>query len=299
MLQWNYPSKVAGHSVEIYDFSIYGPGMEESEKGNGILMRYSDRMADLVIHDLHIEGFNSAGIRFFRATSGLIYSCSFKNCLDAPPYGYGAGVSILGLDDWDDPKPPLGAAAAMFVEDCTFTHCKHGVTSGEGSHDVVRYCSFSDPIEGHSMVDAHGNYSPPPDSGSNTWEVYHCNFYSSDSSIATGVGFRGGSGVCWGNSFSSGFYHWVKLLIDTHRDYPDPYMVKDTYFWDNYADGVLATDVAYKENPTYTKKGREYFMYKKPGYVPYPYPHPMRLARESFSAAIEANPSSGPSPLVH
>ncbi len=65
-------------------------------------------------------------------------------------------------------------------------------------------------------------------------------------------------------------------MIDNYGAYPEHYMVKNAYFWNNLVGGVPATDVAYIENPTYTQKDREYFMYKKPGYTPYTYPHPLR-----------------------
>ena len=81
---------------------------------------------------------------------------------------------------------------------------------------------------------------------------------------------RGGSGVIFNNT-CNGIYTNIHALTLT-RD--DTYPVEDCYIWNNLKDGVALT-TAYITNSGYTQN-TDFFMYKKPDYHPYYYPHPLR-----------------------
>ena len=303
VFRWNSADTNAKHIVEISDLSIYGPGSQLGNYGEGILLSHADKMLDFKIHDLHLEDFCQAGINLRLSKRGLIYDCELKDIIPKELQYSGYGVSVGGDEVWDDPKPLLGTAEMVFIEDCTFEHCKHGVSSGYGSHHVVRYCTFIEPFLERSMCDAHGYYVGKI--SSNTWEMYH-NTFIGDPSVTTdyGIGVRGGSGVIWGNTFtdfhvagSTPPHRAIRLLIDTYGDYPDPYQITDTYMWENYEDGNLITTV-FVDLPTYIQENREYFFAQRLGYAPFPYPHPLRSAGTPLSVTISAGPLSGQAPLT-
>jgi len=283
-LRWNSTNTTAHHQVQISDFSLYGPGSKTSNSGIAIQLMNADKMLDFIIHDLHIQGLCGSGIEIQKSKRGLVYQCSFKDILPIDLSSSGYGITVLGDELWDHPKPALGTAEMVFIEDCKFEQCKHGVATNYGSHHVVRYCDFSKPVGVRSLCDMHGYRGTYP--GSNTWEIYHNAFHDPASTIDDrAIEPRGGSGVIWGNQIDNTIQRWVHIGIDTYVSYPDPYMVTDTYFWDNYHGGVVQTDVYSVAETKYTRKDHEYFMYPKPGYVPYPYPHPLRLATAPLAVA--------------
>ena len=126
------------------------------------------------------------------------------------------------------------------------------------------------------MLDAHGTRGG--DKSTQAYEYYHNVLDGTGvSGITKGIGLRGGHGVVWGNTFIN-TANWVRLNTDDIIEDSDLYFVHDLYIWDNIVNGnSQPSDVSYIERPEYIKKNEDYFMYKKPGYTPYPYPHPLRI----------------------
>jgi hypothetical protein len=102
-----------------------------------------------------------------------------------------------------------------------------------------------------------------------------------------GAGIRGGSGVIWGNVWNGVSHGVVVSLEDPPPAHPlavYPALDQignpgDLYIWNNISTG----DSVYKSptsNPRgidyWLRLGRDYFTTAKPGYRPYPYPHPLR-----------------------
>jgi hypothetical protein len=291
MFRFNDRKTSSKHIVEIRGFSLSGFGAGLSLYHSGMRFR---NMPYLIIHDLEFKDFSSTGIIINNCEPALIYSCSFSNIYPDDLSFTGYGVAITGNQQWDDPKPPLGTRNAVFIEDCIFETCKHGVSSSANSHVVVRHCTLSNPIDNRYLLDAHG-HDLRKNSGSNTWEFYENTLTGSDSKKQTdwGIVVRGGSGVIWGNIINhcdpAGFRSAPKAVgisIDNHGiypdDYPDPFQVKACYIWDNRVDGNLLKHIFVTEKASdWCKKNRDYFLKEKPGYLPFPYPHPRRLTRES------------------
>ena len=65
----------------------------------------------------------------------------------------------------------------------------------------------------------------------------------------------------------------------TCGEYPGPNQIRSAYFWNNPTKGTSSeadADGIANSCPASIQKGRDYFMMPKPGYKPFPYPHPLR-----------------------
>jgi len=78
-------------------------------------------------------------------TRGVIDHCKFIENYRLPINSLGYGIAIYGDGDvsWNKPLE-LGTENAVFVEDCYFEHCRHGVASNDGSKYVFRYNTVTD-----------------------------------------------------------------------------------------------------------------------------------------------------------
>ncbi len=295
MLIWNNERKTSDRRVEIKDFSLYGPGAGKDASAVhyvGIRLNNAYQMLDFIVHNFHGEQFSTAAILIWgvqygsdvtqtRIVRGLIYNSSFKEVYSTPA-GVGYGVSLQG-DNWiesEGNEQPLGSADSIFVEDCTFDHCRHGFASGRGSIQVVRYCTFTHPYTqptGYTqhLLDAHGTRSG--DKTTQAYEYYH-NTLDGTGALgeAKGIGLRGGHGVVWENTFIN-TPQWIRLNADDTTEDSDLYFLHDLYIWGNTVDGnPQPSDAPFNGFPEYIKKNEDYFMYQLAGYTPYPYPHPLR-----------------------
>jgi hypothetical protein len=100
-----------------------------------------------------------------------------------------------------------------------------------------------------------------------------------------GVGVRGGDGVIFSNTIN-GAYHPVLLWNDSSllpqeecATYPCPDQITELYIWNNMANGTPASATIWSRGtpPGILLEGRDYFHFPKPGYAPFPYPHPLRV----------------------
>jgi len=302
MMYINYGDDSSSNPVEISDFSIYSTGAGSS--GGSMIKIYHCEKVYPVIHDMWFEDSSAVAINFNSdATTGLIYDCTFKDIYPADLGSTGYGICIYG-DNIYDPTVSLGTANAIFVEDCTFINCKHGVAQVQGGHAVVRYCTFSEPVSNRFLSDVHGYQDQDPvtqDDGDpdnvpgSTWEYYYNVFNGSDAGVDDeGLGLRGGSGVAFENDFydheDPGFpgtpsaHKAIRIsgddfLIDYHPG-SDGVIgggrgTEPMYFWNNTLNDTALTDVSVVSALSgYVAEDTEYFMNSKGGYTPYTYPHP-------------------------
>jgi hypothetical protein len=213
---------------------------------------------------------------------GVIYRNEF---IDNWYVNLGYGVAIDGsAASWNRPLA-LGTANAVFVEDNLFIRNRHCVTATNGANYVARYNTVRDNYQDSPSFDAHG-LSPAWPRGTRSVEIYR-NVVTNSVTRWAGAGIRGGSGVVWGNTWRGVSHGVVVSLEDPPPAQPlgsDPALDQvgnpyDLYVWDNVSSG----DDVY-ENPTsnprgidyWLRQGRDYFTTAKPGYRPYPYPHPLR-----------------------
>jgi PKD repeat protein len=282
---WNSNYQTSSSRVEISHFRCEGAGGGGGNSGSCI---YLYRLYDFKAHDLDFRDFRACGFRIYEGR-GVIYDCAFTDIYPADLGTTGYGVSVVGDDRWDEEAPALGTQEFIFIEDCSFNHCKHGVACNSDGRYVARYNTFQNPISNRFLVDIHGKQTSHQ-AGTRAFEIYG-NTLIGDSSRTDdwGMGIRGGTGVIYNNTISdladSGWptaHKAIALTIDTVQEaypggYPDPFQPKDVYVWDNTLDGAAITDCRIGSTwVDWIQKDRDYFMSRKSGYAAYTYPHPLR-----------------------
>jgi len=219
----------------------------------------------------------------------------YKDNLNIPNrlWGYGIGIhrddytwvsdidSILGHYD-DNP-------CVVYIEDNTFRRNRHSIAANGGGHYVARHNYFTEMIISWygSYVDAHGSTGPPPAVGTRAVEIYENTIENSPtdnrstsnpsnwgSYTGIGTGIRGGGGVIFNNTyinFQVGAA--IQLYSDASWEQCKPH---DIWIWDNIFENV-AVQISTPGGTYPTVEGVDYFLYAKPNYTSYPYPHPLTL----------------------
>jgi hypothetical protein len=245
---------------------------------------------DVQIYDSRFTKFTRAGIEFVGSAgkvrgepTGVVYRNEFVDNW----YTYlGYGVAIIGSPaGWNRPIE-LGTANTLFIEDNYFSRNRHCVTGNNGASFVARHNVIEDNYQDAGAFDAHG-LTPSWPRGTRSVEIYQ-NVVRDSIKRFAGAEIRGGSGVIWGNRWS-GVSHGVVLTLEMPPrsrplgEYPAPDQIGNPdglYIWDNVSSG----DNLYlrpTKDPNgiqyWLQENRNYFLSPKPGYKPYPYPHPLRV----------------------
>ena len=208
---------------------------------------------------------------------GVIYDNEFTDIYYREPTGgaLGYGVWVQGNGTW--PTLELGTAQNVFIEDNIFTRNRHTIASNNGSRYVFRYNRIVDNREDAAAIDAHGR-GPWWPRGSRQWEVYRNTITNAVPRYA-GLGMRGGDGVAFSNRFSSNVTFEILLTNEggCAGVYPLSDQIRDVSIWSNtLTNGSPAPIFIQAGCQDHIKLGRDYFTTKRPGYMPYPYPHPAR-----------------------
>ena len=273
-----------GDNIRITGFSLIST---DYNGGDGILIEDS---IDFRVDHLRIEGYSSAGINVNgSSTRGVIDHSEIRM---KPVSSLGYGVVVYGGEVWKD-NMQLGTQYAVFIEDNTFINARHAVAANKGAHYVFRYNLVKQGTNGQA-VDAHGPYWGS-DVGTRAVEIYD-NVIENPGARGDerAIGIRGGGGVIFNNTIR-GYTYGVMLMMEDKQDtssYPVLHQVHDLYIWDNSYDGVSSGVIVQYENRDgkFIQEGRDYFVYPKPGYVPYTYPHP--LTREDSTPPLEKVPDN-------
>jgi hypothetical protein len=252
--------------------SLIGTG-DEKTVDNGLQLR--NNCKDFRISHSTFTLFGGTGLEIRGNARGVVDHCKFiRNYRNVPGYG----VSIIGDGTW--PALDLGTEHAVFVEDSYFAGNRHAVTSNNGSRYVFRYNTILDNRQGAAAIDAHGKTVWPR--GSRSYEIYH-NTVTNTIKRWAGIGIRGGDGVIFDNTIN-GTSHPILLWNDSSKPshggcmtHPCPDQTRELYIWNNTAEDapVGATNRNNKTPPGILQEGREYFHFARPGYTPFPYPHPL------------------------
>jgi len=282
----------------------------ENNETKGIALRCG--CWDFKIYNMEFEGFGEAGIltsgsnneQYSFKQRGVIYNCRFLNCY-MPRLGY--GVSVHGADDrsWLEPIE-LGTAYNVFVEDCYFEGQRHHIASGRGSRYVFRY-NHCKKNKGSHGVDAHGwPYVSLTIRGSVSYEIYE-NIIEDPWHVEhpdAGVGIRGGTGVIYNNIIKDMDCAIVLAVDGCAEYYPCDYPVQDQinnlYIWNNtYQNCSEEIRIPSPYYDDLIQENRDYFLFEKAGYTPYPYPHPLRTVNDPDNpiASFSAYPTEGIPPL--
>lgn len=211
---------------------------------------------------------------------GVIYHNDFVDNYSPDLKNLGYGVVVYGGGAW--PALALGSANAVFVENNWFSGNRHNIASNNGSVYVFRYNTVvgREPAKDYAMTDAHGLTSSSP-RGSRSFEIY-ANHYSAvlDSGLQrTAIGIRGGDGVIYDNFVSANISRPIELTAEGFDCgvYPGTDQTRSLYIWNNTAPtNSYVTGGIDNTCPASIGLNRDYFLMRKPGYVPYAYPHPLR-----------------------
>jgi hypothetical protein len=173
--------------------------------------------------------------------------------------------------------PGAGTDEAVFVEDCVFSGNRHAVAASSGAHYVFRHNRVLRNVEACS-IDAHGpGYGWAQ--GTRYEEIYE-NTVEAPVYRQCGIGIRGGDGVIFGNTLH-GFSRPVLLVLEwgmpesLKATYPAEGQIRELWIWDNQAYGGPAAPQIDQGARGFIQPGRDYFTEARPGYEPYPYPHPL------------------------
>ena len=256
----------------------------DAGEDSAIILR--DRQ-DFRVDHCYFEGFGWAAVRVEGASHGVIdhsiFVDNFKRAID----NLGYGVAVYGVNKWAE-DPQAGSAEALFVEDSVFSGCRHAIAASGGAHYVFRYNSVRGNVEACS-VDAHGPGFGWPH-GTRYVEIYG-NTLEDPVHKQCGIGIRGGDGVIFRNRLR-GFTRPIVLILewgtpeDLRASYPAKDQVRDLWIWHNeILDGSLSPEVD-AEATGFIELGRDYYTEPKPGYEPYPYPHPLATGGPFDAGAI-------------
>jgi hypothetical protein len=241
-------------------------------KGGGGVQIRGDNL-DFRVDHTTMKNFGTRAIQSWNGSRGVIDNNRFEE-------NRITDIVVYGDNDksWDK-KANLGSADATFIEDNVFEHKTvknwHSVSSNNGSKYVFRYNTINDGKQNTTPVDAHGNKFFGR--GSRTYEIYGNKINSEHSYM--GMYIRGGTGVIYDNELTGDFSRPVTLTMESksNSSYPAQDQIKDLYIWNNRVNGKNATPfVTEGKARECVKENRDYFMKKKAGYTPYPYPHPAR-----------------------
>jgi hypothetical protein len=211
---------------------------------------------------------------------GVIDHCTIDNPYKdviGGSWGYGIYVSGPGREEaWiDNIDSLLGKYNELkwcvYIEDCTFSRCRHAIASIGDGYYVSRYNTFTEPRpKNYGMIDVHGCLSSEGIGGRGL-EAYSNTIYAADGyDYSMAFGLRGCGGVVFDNTIVDCRYG-VTL---SHDVWVEKYSVKDLWIWDNTFDNVAIP--VYDQYESY-EENVDYFLYEKTGYTPYTYPHPLTL----------------------
>jgi hypothetical protein len=166
------------------------------------------------------------------------------------------------------------------------------------------------------MLDAHGNREEANGNvrGTRSWEIYHNTLGSEASGSRKANGFvpRGGDGVFFNNHIQGRIFTTARMLVESYQEDCDPDVVHppgprqfvtdqttEAWFWGNVhapesrdlfpgnpppLQYFMTTSGSYdcsyflrEGEPNDPPDTWEYTQAPKPGYVPYTYPHPLRM----------------------
>ena len=232
--------------------------------------------ASFRIDHCYFEGLGFAGVRVDGNSRGVIDHSMFVDNYKQGIDNLGYGVVVYGSGVWAE-DPRAGTDQAVFIEDSVFSGNRHSVAASSGSHYVFRHNHVLRNVEACS-VDAHGpGYGSTH--GTRYVEIYD-NVIEASVHAECGIGIRGGDGVIFRNTLR-GFRAPILLILEwgtpesQKASYPALDQIRELWLWDNATPSGAVVPLLDAEAKGFIRAGRDYFATAKPGYEPYPYPHPL------------------------
>jgi hypothetical protein len=258
-----------GQRAILSDVTLIGNGNGAiHDKGLGLL----NGCVDFKVANSKFTKFVFAGMYVDGAIKqrGVIYKNDFIDNYSNDLRNLGYGIAVYGDGTW--PALELGTQNAVFVEDNYMKGNRHHIASNNSSRYVFRYNTViaNDYTKDFAMTDAHGKSSSP--TGSRSWEIYK-NTYSAELTrgrVYSAIGIRGGDGVIFDNTVASNIAYPVTLEIEgaTCGTYPATGQIHQAW--------ITSSGAITNQCSASIQLNRDYYTTAKSGYVPYPYPHPLR-----------------------
>lgn len=233
--------------------------------------------ANFIISNCVFEDFGNAAIGVNNKSWGVIFESHFERIFKKSINNLGYGISVSGDGIWHEDIQP-GSEFATFVEDCTFSGCRHVIASNRAARYVFRNNHILEHPISHT-VDAHG-----PGFGSKVgtqWVEIYNNLIENNLVNRDAIMIRGGSGVIYNNIIIK-HRHAVHLTLDFDEkldwetEYPLEWQVQNIWCWGNTLEGLEAKVFVPERSAAYIQEGRDFFIEEKPDYKAFPYPHPLR-----------------------
>jgi hypothetical protein len=234
------------------------PNLGELSTGRevGVLL---ENAADFRVDNCSFTHTGFAGVRTNGASWGVVDHSTFDDQYKPRVGTDGYGVVVYGIDALEG--EPFGSGRATFVEDSSFSLCRHAVASNKGARYVFRYNYVALNEIAHA-ADSHGH-----EYGSTVgteWIDVNNNLIEDPIYRGYAVRIRGGMGLVWSNAFI-GYNQGIELTQDTDQE------TGPVYIWDN----TLLPDTSPMVRARGTMGTPTYSLSPPSDYVPYPYPHPL------------------------
>jgi hypothetical protein len=248
-------SRVRVTGIRFEGVSAWDPVRGELSNGDevGVLL---ENAPDFRVDNSFFTHTGFAGVRINGASWGVVDHCAFEDQYKPAVGTDGYGVAVYGIDRLE--HVPFGSGRATFIEDSSFSLCRHAVSSNKGARYVFRFNYVAQNEIAHA-VDAHGT-----EYGSavgTEWIDVHDNLIEDPIYQGYAVRIRGGKGLIWNNTFV-GYNLGIRLTQETTQS------TGRVYIWDNYL--WPATNPMVRADG-----GSTYSLFRPRSYTPFPYPHPL------------------------
>lgn len=284
-----------GDGYRVSGLTFRGTGQSAPKEDTGLTIKGTD----FLVWDCRFEwfGWSCLAVKGRKAgviPKGVIHDCRFANAIQ--DFGLGYGVAIGGhASTYDRPLAP-GSGDMVYVEDCRFEDCRHAVDGADAARFVFRHNKVVGAGDNASMMSNHGamlNFRRR----ACRW----CEFYENEGASPrrrrwAGFVIRGGDGVIHNNrvrdtaKFCVIGYEPISRAA-TFPGFEPEYPAKDQtlslHLWNNRHDGGRAGSLdllSKRHEPLFTGRDADgkpidvIHFERRPGYEPFPYPHPMRTS---------------------
>ena len=208
---------------------------------------------------------------------GVIDHCKITETYkqNTPPAGgwvwaYGVIVWDIAASAWNSNDTSLlgqyyGTYDVAYIEDCTFDQCRHAVSESQNGYYVLRYCNITNAVpRNYGSIDVHGFNNGRGCEAYNNIVTATLGYSGAQASW-----LRGGMSTVFNNTF-------VNCASGVSLYYEGGHPVYNTYIWSNTMQGG---GTAFVNNaPANYTENVSYFLYARPSYMPFTYPHPLTLA---------------------
>jgi len=277
----------SGLPIEAAGFTLEGTVTSEAEMvANGTAQKGIQilRTKDFNVHHVKFRDWASAAIHTVKHDlahihQGVIHHCNIDNPYKdilwdtGIPSEWAYGILVNGVgSQWQPIEDLLGKYGdnVVYIEDCVFSRCRYPVASNTSGYYVSRHNTLNVCPNygtfGKAALDVHEGATGY--AGGRGLEAY------ANTIVGTGAGqqafkMRGGSGVIYNNMVSD-LHTSLWLLKAEWANFNERNSVTDLYYYNNTLSNV-SQDVS--DAGGYTE-GTHYFLYERPGYIPFEYPHP-------------------------